>query len=348
MTRSRQGMYGRRPGLTLIELLVVISIVGLLIALLLPAVQSAREASRRALCANQLKQLSLAMHAYNAVQGAFPMGAPLQLRAGKWLEPNHSVFVAILPQLEQGSLYDAFNFSLANEDVGNRTVHATAPSTLWCPSDGQVSLPTQFVASRNYPPPFLFVTHHSSYAACSGTWYHVGGTPVEFAPLARLDNGIAFANSAIRHADITDGTSQTLLLGERAFGRIPVADAQGHLIRDLANWWFDASTGDTVFWTMRPINSPPTFDNGSLQPSALYQAAVAGSFHPGGANFAFADGSVHFLRDTIDSWPIDPSSGFPEGVMDSTQMRPSVRPGVRFGVYQALSTRSGGEVVESP
>jgi hypothetical protein len=142
-------------------------------------------------------------------------------------------------------------------------------------------------------------------------------------------------------AEITDGTSQTMLLSERAHGRLTG--------QELRCWheWADATTSDTRFWTIYPMN--PFFkmaDTPESFASSPYVTA-ASSFHPKGAHFAFADSSVHFLKDSIDCWKPDPTTGWPFGVSQDANRIFTVPKSVRPGVYQQLSTRSGGEVVSA-
>ena len=348
-------------GFTLIELLVVISIIAILIALLLPAVQAAREAARRARCTNNLKQLALAAHNYESANGCFPMGTPVKvatysngfINAGDY-DSGHSLLVAMLPQMEQGPLYNAVNFSLNMDVAQNSTIASSQIAALLCPSDAaawQIDAPDQWVS---YPG---FRVAHGSYSGCTGTWSHWAWRPSSspsLAVLAAQDNGIFFANSRTRIADVTDGTSNTILLGERAlFDRY----------RTMSNWWFSGWTGDSLFDTLTPMNpqrlvaisslpAPGPEDWPGVQDNALMNSAS--SRHPGGANFAMADGSVRFLKETISSWPVD-SFGNPTGVKDGGgSMHPfdgttlyTLLPGTRLGVYQALSTRSGGEVISS-
>ena len=333
----------RRPpprGLTLIELMVVIGVLPLLVGLLLPAVQGAREASRRAQCANNLKQLALAPHAYHDAQGTLPMGTPYARYPDVGIFAGHSVFVASLPHLEQQPLYNSINFDRNIYTHSNLTVHPSAPGVPGCPGDGSIRERYTYPGGYLDNPLGTFVVSYSSYGACAGAWYHLTDKPEDLPRLTAQDNGVAFANSAVRFAQITDGTSHTFLLGERYRDRLDERS------RWYYYWWFDGHSWDTLFTTIHPMNqSSRTSANSDL---LLDRAGNASSAHPGGAQFAFADGSVRFVKDTIDSWPIDPASGMPLGVSGDSQSLIRVAPGTRFGVYQALSTRSGGEPVELP
>jgi prepilin-type N-terminal cleavage/methylation domain-containing protein len=329
---------GRGRGFTLIELLVVVSILGVLIGLILPAVQAAREAARRMQCQGNLRQLALAMHGYHDAYGVFPMGTPLVWYPGAGVMPGHSIFVAILPQLEQSALYESINFDKSIYSIVNQTVHGTGLAILWCPSDGPI-INHKMIYPNHYfdMPPGEFRTMFSSYGGCVGTWYH---RPAE---LAYQDNGVTYTNSAIRLGDIRDGTSQTFLLGERVYGRLsPLGKIRHH-------WWFDGATGDTLFWTLYPMNPHRLFGDGvEEEPSEHPLATSAGSEHPGGAWFAFGDGSVRFVKETIESWPIDGFSGMPVGVTGDMHTPYRLETGVRLGVYQQLSTRAGGELARVP
>ncbi len=360
---TRRGSSPR--GFTLIELLVVISIIALLIALLLPAVQAAREAARRAQCTNNLKQLALAAHNYESANGCFPMGSVLNIctiSGNPWIAvgdyiTSHSFFVAMLPQLENVSLYNAVNFSVNIHLAPNMTIQRTQMNALLCPSDGrawQVDQPNDWVS--DFPTSQLRVAH-ASYAASTGTWFHMAHGPSSSptqAMLSAQDNGIFYVHSRTRIAEVTDGLSNTFLLGER---RLPDKSPEGWM------WWYDSWLGSSLFNTQAPINpwrvvsqaagaptGPPPGGPG-FEDFAFIDSAS--SRHPGGANFAMADGSVRFLKETIQSWPVD-SLGNPTGVnggggsypFDGTSLY-TLLPGARLGVYQALSTRSGGEVISS-
>jgi prepilin-type N-terminal cleavage/methylation domain-containing protein/prepilin-type processing-associated H-X9-DG protein len=326
-----------RPGFTLIELLVAVAIIAVLIGLLLSAVQGAREAARQAQCKNNLHQLALAAQNYADRHGCLPMGTPLwfTLDAGNVFD-GHSLLLALLPHYEQQPLFNAFNFDRNVYVYANLTVQEARLSVLWCPSDGTVG------QSQPLPYPVLDIPEnlvrpgHSSYAGCAGTWYQRSLEPA----LIDQCNGSFFVNSATRHADFTDGTSMTLLLGERAHGRLKPDDA-----RDW-HWWYDGYYGDTLFWTLYPMNpfhKLGTNDANYSTPNAYIVAA--GSMHPGGANFAFADGSVRWLKDSIDTMQYDPSDGMPYGITQGDDgLYRQTKP---FGVWQAISTRNGGEVVSA-
>ncbi len=366
MTTRSNGL--RRGGFTLIELLVVISIIAILIALLLPAVQAAREAARRAQCVNNLKQLALAASNYHDVNGCLP---PASLTSANGLAGfDFSCFVRMLPFMEQQPLYNSVNFSLVYHIAQNATVAGVAVSTLMCPSDPLVFNPvpihtSPFQNDMGFTSPTTgapWLSQFDSYAGNAGTWtlpltaiYPQPG-PSRSARLACM-NGVIYGESAIKVSDITDGTSNTLLFSERAHGILAIPWIANLLVAYPSipattnfGYWVSGVNFDATVESWNPINfykdavgTPSVSRDGGGD--AVYLAAAAGSFHPGGANFAFCDGSVKFLKESTDTWSLD-STNRPIGCTYSNGAW-SVGSGAKFGVYQQLSTRSGGEVISS-
>src|SRR3954454_9563131 len=199
----------RRRGMTLIELLVVITIIAILIALLLPALQAARETARRARCANNLKQIGLAIYNYHGAVGGFPPGyvslvpghQPTDLEFG----PGWGWGTMVLPFIEQTPLYEAVNFNLPITDPGSKTVRASTLSIYLCPSSGGGG-PLRLSDSCgkglvNDPSP-------GQYVASAGQF--------RVADWSSDNNGVFFRNSRVGLRDITDGSSLTMMAGERS------------------------------------------------------------------------------------------------------------------------------------
>jgi prepilin-type N-terminal cleavage/methylation domain-containing protein/prepilin-type processing-associated H-X9-DG protein len=314
-------------GFTLIELLVVMAVIGVLIALLLPAVQSAREAARRAHCTNNLKQIALAAHNYNNVTGCFPLDLFYQSpeEPNGWAYHSGSALVFLLPYLEQRPLYNSINFNFATRRPPNATLCATGFNTLWCPSDpsvaGKLDIPPEWQDYVGLP-----VVTRTSYAGNGGLALDIG-----YYRFPDWMRGAFSYGSGVRATEFTDGLSNTLHLAERSVGRSPTPSAY------LFNHWILGGPFYDVLMTETPINRA---QNGHF-------SVTASSYHPGGANLAFADGSVRFLKDSIDCWPVD-SFGIALGLdYDYGDGIITFKPGSYVGVYQKLSTRSGGEVVSS-
>jgi prepilin-type N-terminal cleavage/methylation domain-containing protein/prepilin-type processing-associated H-X9-DG protein len=337
-------MRQNRSGMTLIELLVVIAIIGILVAMLLPAIQAAREASWRVRCANNLKQLALAAHNYNNAQGMLPMGTltmvdpavnasfPDELLPGGQFE-SMSLFVAMLPALEQQSMFNAYNFSRSAYTAANMTIAATGLSVLWCPSDGRVA-GSQTVPEAYADVPASAKICYSSYAGCVGTWFVRLPDPVSQANL----NGMFRLNRGVSLAEVSDGSSTTILFGERAHGMLSQPDLSDY------HWWFDGFESDTFFSSFFPINPERVIDDLETPDMGNAYVSSASSYHPGGAQFAFVDGSVRFLKETINSWPINEDLEFPIGVTLIGSLY-QLGPTGRIGVYQKLTTLDGGEVL---
>ncbi|MGE3821701.1 MAG: DUF1559 domain-containing protein [Isosphaeraceae bacterium] len=354
----------RRHAFTLIELLVVIAIIAVLIALLLPAVQSAREAARRAQCTNNLKQLGLSVHNYESTNGMLPLGAFYMFprTCNRWKQA-HSFLVGLMPYMEQTQAVNSFNFNLHPYQAENSTMMGTGFSALWCPSDAEVSLPVQAVQPRNFlgscsgvpggtvaSPPWRL--YHTSYAGSGGMFpsYPSGpaGVDPNYSTIMGQANGTIHFGSQVRLQSITDGTSNTLMIGERAFSKIKPASS-----KDVWFLWFSGAYSDTMFTTMYPINPHTRLTVNAGDEGAMLGAgggnaytAAASSLHPGGANFAMADGSVRFIKETVATWPYNPSTLLPVGLTQAGGFF-TLAPGTSVGVFQALSSRNGGEVVSA-
>jgi prepilin-type N-terminal cleavage/methylation domain-containing protein/prepilin-type processing-associated H-X9-DG protein len=314
-------------GFTLIEVLVVIAIIGLLIALLLPAVQAAREAARRVQCANNLKQLGLALHNYHDGVGALPFGEG----PDGW--NNWSAHVMLLPYLEQAALYNAINFAewaAAPGNTLNTTVQQVTLSVLVCPSDlDRLTAPSG----------------HANYCTTAGTDHNFApkGTP------SGLFAQVPYSQGAIRFSDILDGLSETAAMSERVKGLANQSDALDpltpssslvelnglqvateayyrackqtapgpgvplHLNRDIGGlgaYWFYGGPTSTRYNHIMP---PNTWNCGSGQTDGAYTAS---SRHPGVVHVLFADGSSRAIKETV-----------------------------AVQVWWALGTRAGGEVI---
>ena len=295
----------RKPGFTLIELLVVIAIIAVLVAILLPAVQQAREAARRTGCNNNLKQMGIALANYESTHGSLPSGR-MGCDGICTGDPTNSywgtnAFVGLLPFIDQAALYEKFHdtnnpaFNDSNstwmDSVTNQTFVSKRPPVYVCPSD--YSKPTVDVTIGATPAKPVAVI---SYGLNAGTY----GPAATNSTNAKLNTGVFIYKAFHRYRDIPDGLSNTFMIGE----------VQGADFAAASNRWPYFSRNVATFRSSEvAINTPP--GKGTLYNSAN---SAFGSYHVGGAQFAFGDGRVEFLSENI-SLP----------------------------VYRALSTRAGGE-----
>ena len=265
-------------GFTLVELLVVIAIIGILIALLLPAVQAAREAARRSQCVNNLAQLGLALQNYDAAHEMLPPGVVDAAGPIRNVPQGYhmSWLVQLLPYVEEQVTFQHVDFSVGAYDKKNEPVSKKEISVFTCPSDPGVSWGEG--------------PSTSNYAGC----HH----DVE-APIDADNHGVFFLNSHVRSRDILDGASHTIFLGEKKID----ADELGWMSGTRSTL---RNTGTPVNGTPAVTNRPGVGDAAGRQPapagddaSNLYVGGFS-SFHPGGANVLLGDGSARFLSETID------------------------------------------------
>jgi prepilin-type processing-associated H-X9-DG protein len=232
-------------------------------------------------------------------------------------------------------VYNTINFSVNYAEAQNATIHDTRIGTLVCPSDAAayrgVTINGAF-AFELCPTPVKM--RFTSYAGSLGTFYQLSRDPERLAQ----QNGLLAHRIGVRLAEITDGTSNTILLGEHAHSRLQEPESSEW------QWWSSGYNGDTLFTSLYPINPfrkmPDIAVDGDVPPSIC----SASSMHPGGVNAAFADGSVHFLKETIDTWSNDPQTGLPPGITFDGAFY-HVAPATYWGVYQRLTTRAMGDIV---
>jgi len=291
-----------KRGFTLVELLVVISIIGILVALLLPAVQAAREAARRMQCGNNLHQMAIAAQNYHDTFRVFPSG---------FILPNQVVWSGLLlPQLEQGTIYDSLSFSSSWSSGANAAACSTLLSVFRCPS-AAVAKHTSVQGIADRVP--------CTYLACATGLAPLESGPPPLAGGWNMD-GMFFLNSRVRMADVLDGTSSTVLIGESLFDTDVRGIDHGGTVHIVDHWYIGSplfnpsDVSESIGSTAVPVNR--IFDESAFIDE---KELCFSSRHPGGAQVSFADGHVSMIAATIDA-----------------------------AVWSALGTRAHGEVAQLP
>jgi prepilin-type processing-associated H-X9-DG protein len=294
---------------------------------------------------------------------------------------NFSCFVRMLPFFEQAPMYNAINFSCGTSAApDNLTIAGVRIASLICPSDLQndtITLPATKASASGvvpgwsfnevYPlPPGNWTQAFTSYGGNAGTFTF--GFEFFMSPtVLTFFNGVIYNDSSVKISGITDGTSNTFVFGEHSKGHLYITDP-GYAVSD--NSWNSGRWYDTLFSTLYPLNL--AIGNnigfaGGTTPS-YYGPTAAGSYHPGGANFGFCDGSVRFIKNSISSWTFmtGNADSYGDAMPDNTTFTsvsptpPATKTGsyllnqnsstgaaAQLGVYQQLSTRAGGEVISS-
>jgi prepilin-type processing-associated H-X9-DG protein/prepilin-type N-terminal cleavage/methylation domain-containing protein len=319
--RRRAQKLDSPTGFTVIEVLVVVAIIGLMVALLLPAVNAAREAARRAQCVNNLKQMGLAMHSFHGTTGKFPAGYSVKGLPPQddGMTPGFGWGVFLLGSLEQQSLYNSFNFDLWLVQPEQKTALSVRLSVYTCPSsESPTSDPyNQAIMISDRLP----VSH---YVASAGQFQPYSRSDSRPTRIVGVGSGVFYLNSRTSAPEITDGLSQTLMVGERsrnvasatwigvpAFnvplctnGTWPIRSCDSDMYLVFGRTGGPLWNGPDSVWFFHTPNSLTMGVDGFA------------SRHPGGCNFLFCDGSVRFIKDQVQQ-----------------------------SVFNALATRNGGEAV---
>jgi len=344
-----------RAAFTLVELLVVIAIIGILIGLLLPAVQAAREAARRMSCLNSIKQVGLALHNIHDVKGELPAGCVSEvLGVPGYMGGYYSGRIFILPYVEQGARYDAFMDDMRNkrtdgfsgEIVGRPKWNDGCISTLTCPSD----------PNREGRPGSWTMASRLNFCFCAGD----AAIPDATGSISSTDSrGLFRPLKAKRFADVVDGTSNTIAGGESCVainsydervkgGVVEISSlGSGASIKpsECLDKGYSTSNRNLLSSTTPYVRNNFFYDGVVVQslvvanvppnsPTCSYRGSLCGgfsSFHSGGVNVLFADGSVRFVSETVDC-----------GNLSSLEVTTGKSP---YGVWGALATPAGNETI---
>lgn len=297
-----------RRGFTLIELLVVIAIIGVLVALLLPAVQQAREAARRTQCKNNLKQIGLALHNYHDSFGAFPSSSTSPAGKGVWNYPGagpidpdihlHSFASLILPQIDQGNLYNQINYNVSALDPVNWISAKQVLSVYRCPS----------YAGRDTTDHKHYVTKVGNPSFAIRNYVCLGATTVLGLSSAQGGDGTMYPRSKVKIANIIDGTSNTLLIAETREQKSSVW-IDGTSAAVCARWFsLNPASVPPFSGNTASINYNPYFDYTAVDPTeagSIKSEYGPSSQHTGGAQHLLGDGSVRMISENINALTYD-------------------------------------------
>jgi prepilin-type N-terminal cleavage/methylation domain-containing protein len=310
----KSGRRVRRTGFTLVELLVVIAIIGVLVALLLPAVQAAREAARRMSCSNNMKQIGIALHVYHDTILKFPFG---------WSDRGAGWSAMILPNVEQKNLYDTLQWAESNNwdsaNTPNRRACETVIPFYRCPSMAVAQHHNLNGITQRVPASYRGV---ASSTADSDDASNSAKSPKRSMENIDLE-GIFYGCSTIRFADITDGTTNTFMVGESYYDERSSQNGQAMDFWYIGSpqidpWSCKGGTGGTEFSEFCGSTGVPYNARKIASTSGYVKELSFSSYHPNGSMFCLADGSVRFVSFSIN-----------------------------YPTYQSLGSRNGGETIGS-
>lgn len=327
---------------TLIEVLVVIAVIAILIALLIPAVQWSRESARRLRCANNLKQIGIALASYEGAHGSLPPGQATYLdpsvAGGLGILP--SAWIMILPQIEQAATYHSINFHVPIQGFENRTSIAVGIHAYICPDDLGAGVKPSDLDNLGARGP-LANAMLSSYTACYGAYTITRYGPPPKPGVAYPAGGAFYKGPPAGLASITDGLSNTMFASERSIAYLDQLGTSNPTIPIHYGRYFEADLGQCLFTAYFPPNMPRKVAAGAGSSHAL----AASSLHANGVNVLLGDSSVRFIRDSISTWTFDNLTGEPVGVFsfaDGSWSAP-----VNPGIWQKLATRAAGEMINA-
>lgn len=350
--------FDARPGFTLIEILVVMGVVSVIAGLIVPAVQSAREAARRMKCMANLRQIGCGLHGYADSHGCLPPGRikTYDVRYSGTNPPctstivDKSIHVFIMPYMDQYALYNSVNQNLTIVGAENHTIHAVVVASYACPSDPAAGFarPLEAGALARYGvsdmPAVTSEMVFTSYAGCTGS-FQVLAFPMKESRCRIPPQAVAQSNGCfhdiqpISLASVRDGLSNTILMAEKSTWIFEASSSSDPSLRTRHGWYVTGNWGDTLFTNFYPPNAFAKVTATATQA----RVNAASSLHQGGVNVLMGDGAVHFVLDSVQSWLIDSRTGNPVGaIQDALSFWKNTPPP---GIWQALSTRDSGEAV---